>query len=220
MQIVKLGHERQPVVIVDNAAADPGALIEIAASKSFAPIGPYYPGVRAPTSDLFANDLCASIQDILRAHFQIEHSNWRVDCFFSLVTTPPDVLAPIQRFPHYDGIETGRIAIVFFLSKPEQGGTAFYRHKSTGFETVDAVRFPHYKASLEKDVREHGLPAPHYIEDGAPLFERMHTIEAAYNRMLVYRGVNLHCSAIDNAMLLSADPRTGRLTINAFLQPV
>ncbi len=220
VQIVTLGSEGEPVAIVDNAVADPAALIDLAASKNFAPIGPYYPGVRAPTGDVFATGLCASIQDIVRTHFKIERDDWKIDCFFSLVTTPPERLSPIQRLPHYDGVEPDRIAIVYFLSQPNQGGTSFYRHKATGFETINADRFPAYKLSLEQGVRGHGLPPPRYIEDGAPLFERTAMIYARPNRMLIYRGVNLHCSAIDNTMRLSADPKIGRLTINAFLQPV
>lgn len=220
VRIVPLGNEGEPVAIIDNAMDDPAALIEFAASKTFAPIGPYYPGIRAPTGEVFKSELCASIQDIVRTHFKIKRDDWKIDCFLSLVTTPPERLAPIQRLPHYDGIEHDRIAIVYFLSHADQGGTSFYRHKTTEFETVTADRFPIYKSALEQDVREHGLPPPRYIEDGAPIFERTETINAAYNRMLIYRGVNLHCGAIDNKMSLSADPRCGRLTINAFLQPV
>lgn len=53
----------------------------------------------------------------------------------------PQSLAPIQRLPHVDGLEPDRLAILVYLSGAETGGTAFYRQRATGYETVDAARF-------------------------------------------------------------------------------
>ena len=72
-----------------------------------------------------------------------------LETYFSIVTTPPEALAPIQRLPHVDGLEPDRIAILVYLSGAEQGGTAFYRQRSTGFETVNAARFPAFEAALK-----------------------------------------------------------------------
>jgi len=219
LRVEKFGREQQPIAVIDDAFAQPERLIEDACARKFTPIGPYYPGVRAALDTEFTQSLCGAVQSILADHLKITRDQWAGDCFYSLVTTPPEKLQPIQRFPHFDGVEDERIAMVYYLCQPEHGGTSFYRHRATGFETVDAARFQPYRSKLEADVRETGLPPAQYIDDGAPLFDRIGKIDAAFNRMVIYRGVNLHCSAIPDISLLSADPRMGRLTINAFLAP-
>jgi len=213
------GNERQPVIVIDDAFEDPLGLVEDACAKPFSRIGAYYPGLRAQLDKTSTLMLIASVEKMIEQHFNIAGEQWDSECFYSIVTTPPEALAPIQRFPHYDGVEENRLAILCYLGKPEQGGTAFYRHRSTGFETVSADRFNRFKQTLESEVRQHGLPPPRYIEDGAPLFERTGAVEARFNRMLIYRGFNLHCSVINNAAPLPSDPRKGRLTVNCFLKP-
>ena len=64
-----------------------------------------------------------------------------------------------------------------------------------------------------------GLPPAAYPTDGAPHFERTHVVPGTFNSAVFYRGNILHSWVIDNAAPLSADPRTGRLTINAFFRP-
>ncbi len=219
LHVEHFGNQRQPVVVIDNALSHPEAFVEDACAKTFSYIGAYFPGRRAYVDEEFTQTLIASTEDILEQHFDIIGERWSSECFYSMVTTPPEALLPIQRFPHYDGVEEKRIAILYYLSKHEQGGTAFYRHCSTGYETVNAERFNKFKQTLETEVRERGLPPPRYIEDGAPFFERIGAVDAAFNRMLIYRGFILHCSAIDNTSPLPDDPRRGRLTVNCFLRP-
>jgi Family of unknown function (DUF6445) len=213
------GRERQPVIIIDNALPYPNAIVENACANRFTRIGAYYPGIRATIDREFRDNLFASVGDIINDAFNLKAERWSGECFYSIVTTPPANLLPIQRLPHYDGVEENRMAVLCYLCKPEQGGTSFYRHKATGFETIGADRFDLYKRTLEAEVRKHGLPPARYIENGAPLFECITTIDAVFNRMVIYRGKTLHCSAIDNTSTLPADPKTGRLTINAFMTP-
>ena len=49
------------------------------------------------------------------------------------------------------------------------------------------------------------------------MFERIADYEAVFNRMLVYRSRNLHSASLAPSFVGSADPRTGRLTLNLFL---
>lgn len=219
IKIERLGEERQPLVIIDDALAEPDAFVAAAADQSYGTIGPYYPGLRAPLPAQFNESFCAAIAPMIAENFSIEAARWRGECFYSLVTTPPDRLAPIQRLPHYDGVEEERMAALIYLCPAHFGGTSFYRHKSTGFETVTEDRFNQFKQTLEQEIRKDGLPPARYVDDGAPLFERTRLIDTVFNRMLIYRGVNLHCSAIDNNVPLPTDPKQGRLTITAFLTP-
>ncbi len=140
-----------------------------------------------------------------------------VDCFYSIVTTPPAELAPIQRLPHVDGLEPDRLAILIYLSGEAHGGTAFFRQRATGFETVDAARFPAFEAALHKGVSANGLPPAAYIAGDTALYEQVAMIEARPNRAIIYRSHLLHCARIPAEVPLSPDPRKGRLTVNAFL---
>jgi len=45
----------------------------------------------------------------------------------------------LQRIPHVDSFLGSQLAFVHYLFKADPGGTAFYRHRGTGFEIIDAV---------------------------------------------------------------------------------
>ncbi len=138
-------------------------------------------------------------------------------CFLSLVTTPPEALTRVQRLPHVDGLERERIAILIYLAGTDKGGTAFFRQRATGFETVDADRLPAFEAALDAGLAEHGEPPPAYIAGDTELYEQIASYEARPNRGLIYRGHALHCAAIPPGVPLPADPVRGRLSINSFL---
>jgi hypothetical protein len=215
------GTEQQPVIVIDDYLDDPQSLIDLAANgPAFAPLGPYYPGIRAPFPDSALPPLLAPLTDICTRHFGNEGPPELRECSFSLVTTPPTDLMPIQCLPHFDSLEYGRIAALLFLCDgTNNGGTAFYRQRSTGFETVDAGRYGQFADALNRDVSRFGLPAAGYIGDDNPMYETLALHDAKFNRMLIYASATLHSGAIPQDFSFSPDPRVGRLTVNAFLGP-
>jgi hypothetical protein len=215
LRVERQGAEAQPVIVVDDLLAAPERWREAAERARYCRIGPHYPGLRAPVPGEAASALREALAGPIAETFGLAPP--LLECFFSIVTTGPEALAPIQRLPHFDGLEPERIAILVYLSGPEQGGTAFYRQRSTGFESVDAARFPIFEAALKAGVAEHGLPPPAYIAGDTPLYESIARYEARPNRALVYRGHILHCAAIPPGAALTADPARGRLSVNAFL---
>lgn len=214
-----IGRERQPLVVIDNFVDDPRALIEGAAARKFAPIAPYYPGVRAAAPPAYLRPVAAPISAILKSVFGYANGAALQECFYSLATTPPSKLAPAQSIPHFDGVGDDKVAILHFLCEAGHGGTAFYRHRRTGFETVTSDRFDSYKRSVETDAAEHGMPKPDYFRHSNAMFERIASVKAAFNRAIIYRGVNLHAIDIAADYAFSANPRTGRLTVNSFVTP-
>lgn len=215
---VLFGHERQPLLFVDDALPDPDAVLAIAARHTFRAIGPYYPGIRAPVPEAVAMELVYSLQHRFATIFALDRLPAFFECFLSLVTAAPRDLAPIQRLPHFDGLEPKRIAVLLYLDRQERGGTAFYRQRTTGFESVDAQRFASYSAALEAGVAEHGLPPPGYIAGDTPLFEQAHSVTGRFNRLIAYRGNTLHCAALAEDFVPVANPLEGRLTLNLFLR--
>ncbi len=217
--IERFSSENHILITIDAILSDPKIAIQTASLQIFAKITPQYPGVRAPLDP----DLCASwlgeLAPLLDDTFGKSAKGWEMQGWYSIVTTQPHQLQPIQRLPHVDGTDPNQIALMLYLNRTPHGGTAFFRHKSTGLETLTAETYPRYGAALQQDVARTGLPPAAYATDGAPHFERTHTVPGIFNQAVLYRGNILHSGVIDNATPLPADPATGRLTINAFFRP-
>ena len=217
VEIVRQGREGQPVIVVDDMLSQPELWRHVAASARFAPIRPFHPGVSAAVPARLSNQLRDELAPLIGRTFGLDPVPPASSCFLSLVTTPPEALARIQRLPHVDGLERERIAILIYLSGADKGGTAFYRQRATGFETVDAERRPAFEAALDSGLAEHGEPPAGYMGGDTDLYERIALYEARPNRGLVYRGHSLHSAAIAPGAELPEDGAKGRLTLNAFL---
>ncbi|SDA20141.1 DUF6445 family protein [Sphingomonas sp. NFR15] len=211
------GTEQRPLVVIDDFWPDPDVLRDDAASLKMGQIGPHYPGIRAPAPARLAETMRRRVAPLLAQHFGLDPAPAVSEAYYSLVTTRPADLAPIQRLPHFDGVEPGRIAVLLFLGEGQQGGTAFYRQRATGYESVDSARLGSFKAALEEGVGTHGIPAPAYIAGDTPLYEQIALHAGRRNRALIYSGNMLHCAYLPPKVTLSADPLIGRLTLNLFL---
>jgi hypothetical protein len=207
------------LVTIDSLLVDPEHAIGQVVLQNFARITPQYPGLRAPLDPEVGAAWLAQLAPLLDQWFETGGVRWEMQAWFSLVTTPPAALAPIQRLPHVDGTDPRQIAMMLYLHQTGHGGTAFFRHRSTGLEALTAEDYPRYAAAVQADFGRTGLPPAAYPTDGAPHFERTHVVEGHFNSAVFYRGNILHSGVIDNNAPLSADPREGRLTINAFFRP-
>jgi hypothetical protein len=107
--------------------------------------------------------------------------------------------------------------MVHYLCRGRFGGTGFFRHTATGFESVDATRQHRYEAVARKELAEAGASATHYAGADTTCYESIRHSEAVFNRLIVYRSHVLH-SALLGEGVGSADPGTGRLTANGFLE--
>jgi hypothetical protein len=211
----RIGRERQAIAIVDDFAPDPAALRAAAQANRFGPADHHYPGIRARLPPDYLPAVRPIIASVLRKVFGVARADL-LDASFSIVTTPPDALSVQQRLPHVDAVAPGRIALVHYLAPEGGDGTAFFRHRASGFETIDAARAPAYFERLAAQLRSHS-PAPAYIADSTPLFERIALVEGRFNRAVLYRSAALHSGAIGPDTLLTDDPARGRLTVTAFL---
>jgi hypothetical protein len=217
--VLRFGEEAEPVVVIDDFFPMADRLRDHAAIQAYQPIGPYFPGVRAPAPREHLAHVQDLLLDVLKAEFGYGEDAGVAESNYSLVTTRPEALQPIQRLPHYDGVDPRRIALLHYLCEPEKGGTAFYRHRATGFETVTQDRFERYKTVLEAEIAEDGPPSQRYFTGDNARFERIGAVEARQNRAALYRGVTLHSGDIPNGFGFAADAENGRLTVNSFLLP-
>ncbi|WP_212741982.1 MULTISPECIES: DUF6445 family protein [unclassified Sphingomonas] len=215
-RLSRLGREGEPLLCLDGLMRAPEALIDYAATETgFAPVhGPQggYPGIRAPAPLDYVEAVVRALDPAVRDAFELGAVRLgRAECNFSLVTLAPGTLLPSQRAPHIDTTDPLQFAFLHYLCGPEQGGTGFYRHRATGFEAITPERAAHYAAARAAEP----APAPGYIQGDTAEFERIAAVDAAFDRLLVYRSRQLHSGLVAGPG--SADPRRGRLTANIFL---
>jgi len=128
VQKLRIGREQAPLVVIDNLVADADKLVEMAAGKTFVDVTNNYPGVRTKTPLAYQQ----LVRDLLRgevaAYFGLDGSRLHFTaCHFSLVTTPPEKLTPLQRLPHVDSNKGNELAFVRSLAAWHLGrlGPAF-----------------------------------------------------------------------------------------------
>ncbi len=216
ISIERTGNEGVPVVVIDDFVPRPDLLVDDAAMLRFSAMGAHYPGVRAVVPPALVARFVDPLRPLIEDVFSVRACTV-VDALYSLVTTRPDDLTPIQRLPHFDGVEPGRLALLHFLSEAPGSGTAFYRHRATGFETVTAGRLAIYERTLADEIRREGVPDAAYIKGDTALFDEAAVFEGRYNRALLYPSNALHCARIPDQMAFSVDVGMGRLTVNTFL---
>ncbi|MEO0467857.1 MAG: DUF6445 family protein [Pseudomonadota bacterium] len=217
-EILTFGNEAEPLVVIDDFFSDLEWLRRLAAQSEFGITSPHYPGIRAQADPNYLGERMQTLRTVLTKVFGMGQGASMVECAFSIVTTPPTELKPIQRLPHFDTTDPKRLALLHYLSPDETGGTAFYRHAATGFEIVPPDRLELYSKAVQDEVSADGPPPYEYFRGQTSRFERIGHVEAKPNRMVIYRSYRLHSGDIPSDLPLLADPATGRLTLNTFLQ--
>lgn len=212
------GVDRAPLLVVDNLAANPQELVRIAQREAFTEHSRYYPGIRAEAPAAYRQLIDDGLKDVIAGHFNLTGGKLLFSlCHYSLVTTPPDRLLVPQRIPHVDSLASSGLASIHYLFERDLGGTAFYRHRKTGFEYVDEARNPRYLTSLREEDLRPETAGSGYINGDTALFEQIERQEGVFNRMLIYRRNSLHSGCIGSKFIPDTDPATGRLSINSFI---
>jgi hypothetical protein len=218
IQKLTIGAERAPLLVIDNLVADAEPLVSAAAAKHLEHSTRFYPGVRAKAPLSYQQLIATRLKDLLSEYFQLEGRSVRFSmCHYSLVTTPAQNLAPLQRIPHVDSLGHSGLASIHYLFRGDLGGTAFYRHRKTGFEFIDESRQEPYFRCLQNEIEGPDAPGASYINGDTALFERVAAQDGVFNRMLVYRRNSLHSGSIGPDFVPDPNPLTGRLSINSFI---
>lgn len=219
--LTRMGSEGEPLLSIDGVLEQPRELVDYAADQvKFEPVyGPNggYPGIRAPAPLHYVERLVRALSPSIERAFELGRVKLaKAECSLSLVTLPPGRLAPLQRIPHVDTVEPLQFALLHYLCGRGLGGTAFYRHRATGFETLSAERQSAYEAARARELGELDHSAG-YITGDTAHYEQIASIEAGFDKAVVYRSRTLHSGQIPAGVPLSSDPRQGRLTANIFI---
>lgn len=213
-----IGDEGAPLLIVDNLVSDPDRLVRKAVASHFVKHTSMFPGIRAPAPLSYQRFLETTLNPLLTECFDLAPGRFVFPmCHFSLVTQPPGKLAFLQRVPHIDSVRGDGLATVHYLFRGDWGGTAFYRHRQSGFEYIDEGRHAVYFDCLAQESLRTDAAGVGYIDEDTALFQRIADVEGVFNRIIVYRRNSLHSGRIDNARVPPANPFNGRLSINCFI---
>jgi hypothetical protein len=207
--------------VIDEVLLEPEALVELAVRErhQFAP-APHnaYPGLEwrmpAAISDPLNEFFMLHIRSLLNARRTLSMYSR-----LSLATLQPTQLRPLQRICHRDrfGVaddQSVAACTLYLFKDPDLGGTSFFRPRQSLEETNALIKsWNLMDNSAFGDVI--GQPAG-YITASNTYFELIRTVPAAFNRAVFYDGSFFHSSHINNPSRLSADPVTGRLTLNGF----
>jgi hypothetical protein len=218
-RLERIGREQAPVIVIDDFHPDPHALVEQAQSQGkFSSTSKFYPGVRATGTLEYVKLVRDRLQGLIPGVFGPPRDIIPTECNFSMVTFLPEQTVPFQRIPHFDGTDMNCIAVLHYLCGSHHGGTAFYRHRQTGYEVITAENCQRYASTVDAEIVRHGMPRPGFVNGSTALFEQIAAYDAVYNRALVYRGTSLHSGSIPADFIPDTNPRTGRLTVNTFLE--
>ncbi len=220
VRLQHLGHERQPMLVIDDLLLDPGAMVEAAAAAAWGPPdGTWYPGLNAALPAAYLDNLLRQLRPSFgRAFGYAPQTDLSLHGFFALATWTPAQFGPWQRIPHYDQPFPGHLAMVHYLSETQSGGTGFFRHRPTGYESIDPVRREAYLAETTAWLATEPEGLTGFAGQDTPRYEMYDHVAFRFNRAVIYPSHVLHCALFDGATL-SSDPRTGRLTANSFFAP-
>ncbi|RZL84762.1 MAG: hypothetical protein EOP66_02415 [Sphingomonas sp.] len=211
-----VGAEGEIVLETDAMVQQPQRLVDLAGSSAFSPaysIAGGYPGLRSNLPHDYIKTVVEALAGPISEAFSLGRIRpIKAEGAFSIVTLPGEALSSAQRAPHVDSTNPLQFAILHYLCGDSFGGTSFFRHLATGFETLNDDRLPAYRAKRASEGVASG-----YVDDGAPWFERIARVAAGFNRLVAYRSCALHSGHIPATAMLSPDPRSGRLTANIFV---
>ena len=209
-------------VIIDDALLDPQAVVDVAVAHREAfsqPADNAYPGLELPLPDpvvqQFAEQFRLHAASSLRVS-EVLQAFGRL----SIATLLAHELSALQRVCHRDRLFIGpgrrAIAAVLYLFHDEQlGGTSFFRSRGDSAETDSLMRTLANDDEVASDLLKG--QAPGYLTCSNQQFELTATVAPRWNRLIWYDGAQFHGSHIVDPTRLSADPASGRLTLNLFM---
>lgn len=212
----------QPVChVIDDILLEPGKWVALAAAEAARfTEGEHnaYPGLELRLPEAVSAPLDAWFGQHLRGRFGARRTLERYSRL-SLVTRPPQALAPRQWLCHVDRLnaQPGQCIVactLYLFHDAGLGGTGFYRPLHP---LARIARLVQDSASLAPDAftRQYGVQAGYMTQSNA-WFEKLLAVPPRFNRAVFYSGAIFHASDILAPERLSADPRQGRLTLNGF----
>lgn len=177
-----------------------------------------YPGYELRLPDTVTMALVHALTPWLVQHYGVTEI---IDgyCRLSMVTLPPEQLSPAQSICHRDRLQVkpGTLplaSVLYLFDDPTLGGTHFFRPllNETAITQliIDCTRLEPLRFFEQYGI-ERG-----YMTASNAYFEKVLTIPARRNRLIVYPSMQFHSGDISRPEAMIQDPLTGRLSLNGF----
>ena len=177
-----------------------------------------YPGSELRLPDTVTSALLGVLMPWLGRYYGITRI---VDAYsrLSLVTLPPAQLSPAQSFCHRDRLQAkpGMLplaSVLYLFDDPSLGGTHFFR-PLVDDAALTRLLVDSNRMETESFCQQYGISRGYMTASNA-YFEKVLTVPARRNRMIVYPGMQFHSGDIARPDAMSPDPLLGRLTFNGF----
>lgn len=220
MALRELGPDKVPLIIADNLLANPQDWLRFAEENVHFARGPdggvHFPGVRGPVPDVYIDILFGILGPVIEKAYGFVRDRLTERAMFSLTTTPPQELQPLHKVPHYDGVGLQRLSAVHFMFKGDQGGTAFYRQRTTGISLVTRENVDELCEARDAYISNVGVGEGYLVQSNEG-YEQLLDVEPRFDRIVLFPGNLLHSGSVNSVSGLARDIYRGRLTINTFL---
>jgi hypothetical protein len=209
------------VFVIDNALADPDALIQFAV-RARAAFGRSALAAQ-PGHELHLTDsINSKFDNFFRVHLrQFYDARRTLGCNtrLTMTTLKPRELQPTQWLPQrYDqSVAEGEsiVACALYLFRDESlGGIGFYEPQRSEPETTQLIH--DCNALNNVDIERKYRLARGYCTTSNEYFKLVRIVPAKFNRLVFYDGAAFHASHIVTGENLSDSPLTARLTLNGF----
>jgi hypothetical protein len=220
VESVQIGRAGITVTLIDDVFLNAARVAAFGLDQTFSADGSnLYPGLRAAMPEKFSTAFRVWLTPLLQRQgvLAAEETICRDASFFSFVSAASKDLLPIQRIPHFDSTDPKLSAAVIYLCDARFGGTAFYRHRRTGYEEITEENVRNYQVALDHDMRAHGPPKNEYMNGDTSLFETIFSSELKFNRAIIYPGRALHAAKIARPFEPPKTRNDWRLTITSLL---
>jgi hypothetical protein len=214
--LVPLGDDSEPsVLVLDNVYADPGYVRRVALSLDFLAGRNRFPGFEARVS-IDPRPLLEVVNHFVDDRMAFTPL-FETQLVFSMISDAVDPRLRRQTAPHTDG--DGILAGVVYLNPPHQcrGGTAFYRHVSTGLLERPTRTTPRLAAIMRKHQlrsvdqlarwmmraqprkRQRARSTVELLTGSTREWELVRCIEMKCNRLILYFGSLFHSAYLTPA---------------------
>ncbi len=213
-----VGNEGTPLLVIDNFIQDAQSLVNFCvANTCFNKVDNFYPGLRMAAPPRYIHVINRYLAELMSNIFGLTQDRIAGGkSLYSMVVTPPEQLEIKQCLPHIDSYLSGDLACVHYLCGKEKGGTSLYRHRKTGYEKITSETIDHYKQTV-MDEGALIFDRKSYMNGSNTYFEQIASVDAIFNRMIIYPSNILHSGNIAPDFDFDPNPASGRLTLNSFI---
>ena len=188
LQLHSIGNQNNMVITIDNFLEEPLAFKEFLKLIPIQQSEEWFPGNQLRIHYYFPE--LVTFMDGITKLYDVDPGEKR---FYINQYSGNQKVLRRANYPHVDPGIT--LAFNLYLNQEEDGesGTAFYRHKKTGFEFrpkfESKYRYKYFDINSDEDPMEQVQYEP--IVDTND-FERYHLVEQKFNRLSIYEGHLFH----------------------------